>query len=287
MKKSILLGTILAISVGATPMLAQAGFLVDESVAITGSGGLGGAGTSASDMVYQTYNATDGWGWAGGAGAVQGSQAITNSGGNSAPANEALSFNIGSLVDSLNTQYGAGDWTVSNVSLSFASSYAKQNNSRFGVGSGTFDIYWVANNNWSQSKGTLAAGPAPNPIYASSAATLATWSGNQALLGSETFTVPSGGTGYVNLSYSLAQSQSLVSEILSSSASGNEAVSLYLMATNPNLGMIIFSGGQGQALPTLSFEVDSVTPTPIPAAVWLLGSGLLGLFGLKRKTVKG
>ena len=28
------------------------------------------------------------------------------------------------------------------------------------------------------------------------------------------------------------------------------------------------------------------TPTPIPAAVWLLGSGLFGLVGLKRKNVK-
>jgi hypothetical protein len=285
MKKLILLGAVLAISVGATPMFAQAGFLADESVSITSSAGLGGTGTSASDMVYQTYQSGDGWGWAGGAGAVQGSQSITNSGGNAAAANEALSFNVGSLVDSLNTQYGAGDWTVSNVSLSFASSYAKQNNSRFGVGSGTFDIYWVANNNWKQSTGT-ATNPGLNPPYASSASALAAWSGNQALLGSETFTVPSGGSGYVNLSYSLAQSQSLVSEILSSSASGNEAVSLYLMATNPNLGMIIFTGGQSQALPTLSFEVDSVTPTPIPAAVWLLGSGLFGLVGLKRKNVK-
>jgi hypothetical protein len=26
-----------------------------------------------------------------------------------------------------------------------------------------------------------------------------------------------------------------------------------------------------------------VTPTPIPAAAWLLGSGLLGLVGMRRK----
>jgi hypothetical protein len=284
MKKLILLGTVMAISVGAMPMLAQAAFLTDESVSISSSAGLGGTGTSASDMVYQNYG-SDGWGWAGGAGSVQGNQSITNSGGNAAAANEALSFNVGSLVNSLNTQYGAGDWTVSNVSLAFASSYSAQNNSRFGVGSGTFDIFWVANNNWAQSAGT-PTNRGTNPIYASSAAQLATWSGNQALLGSETFTVPGGGSGYVNLSYSLAQSASLANEITSASTSGNEAVSLYLMATNPTLGMIMFTGGQGQALPTLSFEVDSVTPTPIPAAVWLLGSGLLGLVGLKRRTVK-
>jgi hypothetical protein len=286
MKKFILLSTVIAISVGSMPMFAQAGFLADESVSITSSAGLGGTGTSASDMVYQTYQTNgDGWGWAGGAGSVQGSQSINNSGKNAAAANEALSFNVGSLVTSLNTQYGAGDWTVSNVSLAFASSYSVQNNSRFGVGSGTFDIYWIANNNWKQSAGT-ATNPGLNPPYASSAAALAAWSGGQADLASETFTVPTGGSGYVNLSYGLGSNTSLVNEITSASTTGNEAVSLYLMATNPNLGMIIFTGGQAQALPTLSFEVDSVTPTPIPAAVWLLGSGLFGLVGLKRKNVR-
>jgi len=285
MKKMILLGTILAISVGAMPMLAQAGLLAQESVSITSTAGLGGTGTSASDMVYQTYQSSDGWGWAGGAVSVQGSLSTTNSGGNAAAANEALSFNVGSLVTSLNNTYGAGDWTVSNVSLAFASSYAKQNNSRFGTGSGTFDIYWVANNNWKQSAGTLT-NPGLNPPYASSATALSAWSGGQADLASETFTVPTGvNSGYVNLSYDLGSNTSLVNEILSSSATGNQAVSLYLMATDPTLGMIMFTGGQGQTLPTLSFDVDSVTPTPIPAAFLLFGSGLLGLVGIKRKKV--
>jgi hypothetical protein len=29
-----------------------------------------------------------------------------------------------------------------------------------------------------------------------------------------------------------------------------------------------------------------VTPTPIPAAAWLLGSGLLGLVGIRRRKEK-
>jgi len=34
-----------------------------------------------------------------------------------------------------------------------------------------------------------------------------------------------------------------------------------------------------------SVDINSitVTPTPIPAAVWLLGTGLVGLFGIRRK----
>jgi hypothetical protein len=34
---------------------------------------------------------------------------------------------------------------------------------------------------------------------------------------------------------------------------------------------------------TVNFEMTANAPVPIPGAVWLLGSGLLGLFGLKRR----
>jgi hypothetical protein len=30
-------------------------------------------------------------------------------------------------------------------------------------------------------------------------------------------------------------------------------------------------------------EIDVVSPVPIPAAVWLFGSGLLGLIGIARR----
>ena len=133
------------------------------SVPIVGSGGSGGSGTSASDMVYAQYQTGgDGWGWAGGAGAVQGNAAVNNSGGSTSSANEALNFNIGSAIDSLNAEYGVGDWEISGSTLSFASSYAKQNNSRFGVGSGDFNIFWVANNTWYQTQAPLpTAEPTP------------------------------------------------------------------------------------------------------------------------------
>jgi hypothetical protein len=34
---------------------------------------------------------------------------------------------------------------------------------------------------------------------------------------------------------------------------------------------------------TLAVDNINIIPTPIPAAAWLLGSGLMGLLGLKRK----
>lgn len=278
---TILLGLLGATFIGNV----SAATLSRESISIVGSGGLGGAGSTASDMIFQNYSPADGWGWAGGAGGVQGNQSKTNTGGNTLAANEAFSFNVGSIVDSLNTTYGAGNWNVANASLSFTSSYSVQNNSRFGVGSGTFDIYWMGNDDWAQSKGTPTDRQL-NPVYASNAADLQNWAGSTSLLASETFTVPTGGSGYVNLSYNLASDSSFFSDILSASASGsNKETSFYLMSTASTLGMIIFTGGQGQALPTLSFDVVSVTPVPEPEsmALFLAGLGVIGATVRRRR----
>jgi hypothetical protein len=249
--------------------------LTTTSISIQNSGGLGGNGASTSDMIYNQFNPSDGWGWAGGAGAVQGDAARTNTGGTTMPANEALKFNLGATVDALNATYGAGNWTIANPELTFASSYSVQNNSRFGIGSGNFDIYWVANDNWAQSHGTATASSAPNPIYASDEPTLYTWSGGDSLLGAETFTVPSGGSGYVDLSYNLAMDPSFVNDVLTASASGsNPATSLYLMSQSDSLGMIMFTGGQGQPLPTLTFQVVAV---PEPGSLALLAAAVGGM----------
>ena len=238
-------------------------------------------------MVYAQYQTGgDGWGWAGGAGAVQGNAAVNNSGGSTSSANEALNFNIGSAIDSLNAEYGVGDWEISGSTLSFASSYAKQNNSRFGVGSGDFNIFWVANNTWYQSAGT-PTNRGTNPIYANTAAELLTWSGSQSLLASEAFNVPQGGTGYVDLSYSLANDPSFENAVYAATAAGSvtakEYLSLYLMDTTAavtggadTLGMIMFTGGQSQPLPTLSLDVVA---TPEPSSLALLAIGVVGLAG--------
>jgi len=271
---TVLLGLLAATFIGNV----SAATLTHESISIVGSGGAGGAGSTASDMIFSSYSAVDGWGWAGGAGGVQGNLSKTNTGGNALAANEAFSFNIGSIVDSLNTTYGAGNWNVANASLSFTSSYSVQNNSRFGVGSGTFDIYWMGNDDWAQSKGTPTDRQL-NPVYASNATALQSWAGSTSLLASETFAVPAGGSGYVSLSYSLASNSSFFADILSASATGtNKEASFYLMSTADTLGMIIFTGGQGQALPTLSFDVVSVIPVPEPESISLLLAGL-GVIG--------
>ncbi len=207
-----------------------------------------------------------------GAGAVQGDLSTTNNGSYAAAANEVFSFNIGATVNTLNAAYGAGNWTIANPALAFSSANAKQNNSRFGVGSGTFSIYWVANNNWAQSAGT-STDRQLNPVYASTAADLLAWAGTVADLGDETLTLPSASDQYLNLSYSFLSSDSNYSSFVSAitnpstGAGGYPALSLYLMGTSETIGMVIFTGGQSQNLPTLSFDVvANVSATPNPLA---------------------
>ena len=69
-------------------------------------------------------------------------------------------------------------------------------------------------------------------------------------------------------------------DVTSASAASDPSVSMYLMDTtgpaNDTLGMIIFTGGQGQPLPTLSFDVVSV---PEPATLALLAVAVAG-FGI-------
>jgi hypothetical protein len=44
--------------------------------------------------------------------------------------------------------------------------------------------------------------------------------------------------------------------------------------------------GAGATIVTIGTTVTPINPVPIPGAVWLLGSGLLGLVGIGRKRLK-
>ena len=255
----------------------------------TTSSGAGGSGAQYSNCMIMSNGSS----WSGGAVGVQGNAATMVGGGSPLAANVTFQFGIGSFVDTLNATYGIGNWTVSDIQLTVQYTlYA--NNTRFGSGPGTFDIYWVGNNNWVQ--GTN------NPVYATSASALSSWSDGQALVASEAYnwSTPSysgtlsdlhdglwvtdkTGALQSTTSYALDSDPSLVNDITSASAADNSAVSLYLMATSNTMGMTIFTGG-GSTLPTLTFDVQAV---PEPSAAALLIAGFTGFVVLrfKRRTV--
>jgi len=310
MKRSTLSTLLLIAAICVMPVLAHAYSVIttpiQESVSILGTSGGGGSGSYASDMVYPTYQNTtgldtDGWGWSGGAGAVQGGSSLNNDSVAAPASNEVFSFDLNNLpttIATLNSTYGAGNWTIINPTLTFVTSNAVQNNSRFGVGNGTYSIYWVANNNWSQAKGTATGGYAPNPPFVATLSALQSWaggSGSVADLGDETLTYPTSGTGYItetiNLSTLDPNYAAFINAITNPTLGGGtlyppnttyDDLSLYLMETSNGLGMIIFTGGQSQAVPELSFQVVEASSIPVPPSLLILAGGL-GSYALFRK----
>lgn len=64
--------------------------------------------------------------------------------------------------------------------------------------------------------------------------------------------------------------------------SGTLFPNIYTLSANANIGANAF--GQEAVGGAADFSLDfNVAPVPIPAAVWLFGSGLLGLVGIARR----
>jgi hypothetical protein len=271
---------------------ARAGLLTTESFFLPS-----GAGNPASapymDMLVNTSPSVTDWGVKGAIG-LQGpsSQFYNGTSYVNVPASTvAFKFNIGAAIDSLNAAYGAGNWTISSPALTVQYTYYANNNI-FGGGAGSFETYYVANNNWAFGNGGSAGNSygssnyvsGTDPAYANSAATLLTWAGSQADLGSTTYNwlSPASNPNYTSwstaktgpnqglLAANLYADPLLVGAITSASAAGNPNVSLYLTPDSSTLGLTIFTGG-GNQTPELSFNVVSA---PEPASI-----GMAGLFG--------
>jgi len=274
--------TVAAIITSSLAIPAFGQVLTSESFTISSGAAKSGGGLT-SDMIF-----SDGTSWSGGAVGLQGSAGVNNLGTSTAAANVTFKYGVGSTVDALNTAYGAGNWTIENAELTLQYTlYA--GNSRFNAGAGTFNILWVANDNWTQGSS--------DPAFATSASALAAWAGSDALLASEYYnwSTPSytgtladlhtanwntdaTGSRQATISYSLGLDSSFINDITSATGASDPNVSLYLMASTNTLGMCIFTGG-GSVLPTLSFDVVAV---PEPSVPMLTAGALAGMLTLRR-----
>jgi hypothetical protein len=69
-------------------------------------------------------------------------------------------------------------------------------------------------------------------------------------------------------------------------ALGSSAVTLFGLTGNAGTGQVqsyILGSASLAANGTLTFKGNSTSPVPLPAAVWLFGSGLMGLVGVSRR----
>lgn len=262
---------------GTSALTSGAQILTSESFSIIGSG----AGRAQTTCMISSDGTTS----SGGMIALQGAAGYNVSGSPAKASDIALKFNVGGTTDSLNSLYGAGNWTIANAKLTLQYSLYTTSVS-WNSGAGTFDLYWVAKDSWVQ--GTS------NPSYATDAGSLAAWAGNESRLGSATYawrtpgyvgTVIDLGTSAWALdktgikqstsAFGLSPDASFVNDIISANAGSNPNVSLYLVGTSGSLGLDVFTGG-GTSLPTLTFDVVAVPePSALSLTTVLAGLGVL------------
>jgi hypothetical protein len=233
------------------------------------------------------------WGEKGAVG-LQGSQSVfspsTGVYVNTPASTVQFKFNVGSVVNSLNATYGAGNWTIAAPTLTMQYTYYA-NNPIFGGGAGSFETYWVANDSWAFGDGAASGNaysdndyvPGTDPAYATTAASLLSWAGSEADLGSTTYNwlSPANNPNFTSwstdktgpnegmLTDNLIADPLLVNDITSATAASNPNVSFYLIPNSSTLGLAIFTGG-GNVTPELSFQVVSV-PEPASALTLALG----------------
>lgn len=221
---------------------------------------------------------------------------------NDPAATVAFKFNIGAAVDSLNAKYGAGNWTILNPTLTMQYTFYA-NNPIFGGGAGSFETYWIANNNWAFGDGASSGNEfgdndyvsGVDPIYATNSSTLQSWAGSVADLGSTTYgwLSPANNPNYSSwmtaksganqglITDQLGRSSAFLSAIRSASAIDNDPyISFYLIPTSNSLGLTIFTGG-GNQTPEFSFDVITTTPIPEPVSMTVLGG--ISTFTLMRR----
>lgn len=184
-----------------------------------------------------------------------------------------LQFNLTSVRNSLDAQYGAGSWTVQSISLQLTAS--PHNNAIYNeIAPGQFNASLMQNNSWVEGTGT-AGTPAANGI------TFNTLQGtyiNNALdqpLGTFSF----GGTTSGANSYSLDLSPGLLFDVLNGSD-----LTIRLYAADDEVSYLFTSRANGSSAARPTLIVNAI---PEPSSLTLYGLGLATLLFWRRKKATG
>lgn len=169
-----------------------------------------------------------------------------------------LQFNVSSAVTSLNSSFGAGQWTISSVTLALTASSA--NNADFNYGTGQFEVSWIGNNSWLEGTGTPNS-PTTNGITYAQEPSILNSNVDESL---GTFTYNGATNGQVKLTFGLP------SGFLSEISTGN-LLSFYMTATPGSTVGFTFNSRNftsSSAWPALDITAVAI---PEPSTVALLG----------------
>lgn len=171
-----------------------------------------------------------------------------------------LKFDLSGAANSFNAQFGAGQWTITSVTLKLNSS--PHGNSIFNnIAAGQFNISLMQNNSWVEGTGT---GGIPTSDGVSFNSLLGVYVNNAADQTLGTFSFPGGSSG--QNSYTLGLSSGLVSDVMS----GSDA-SLRLFAADSTVSYLFSSRSGGAASPTIVVDAAAI---PEPGSVTLCAVAL-------------
>ena len=151
-----------------------------------------------------------------------------------------LKFNLTNAVAMFNTNYGAGNWTITNISLELTSNYGtsnvQPNNAIFPViNGGQFVIEWLSNDDWVEGTGTPNL-PTTDGVTCDSLPDLL--SGAHEILCTNTYAPPGNN---VPVTYTLPLNTNLVADV-----SGGGDVTFLFYAADDQIGYLFNSYSYGR-----------------------------------------
>jgi len=178
-----------------------------------------------------------------------------------------IRFNTSAIESAFNTDYGAGDWTITSITLTLFSNFSTAgqqpgNNSFNQIAAGGFELDWLSNDSWSETG-----------ITWNTLSTVLPGTGDNALDSLGDFYWPATGSSSAN--WTLSLDPNLVNDI----TAGSLATIFGQPTTGSTVGYLFNTLNNSPAY--LNVTAD-VTAAPEPSAAAMFACGLGGLVAVRR-----
>jgi hypothetical protein len=189
-----------------------------------------------------------------------------------------LKFNLSNAIALFNTNYGAGNWTITSLSLGLTSNYGTNGEQPKNVifpmiSTGKFVVEWLSNDDWVEGTGTPNL-PTTDGVTYDSLSDLPTnlLSGSHDILCTNTYTPPG---DYVPVTYPLPLHTSLVADVM-----GGGDVTLLLYAADNQIGYLFNSQNYGSPDEPLINITATSNAVPVKILSGCFTNGLFHLAGI-------